>query len=127
MLYQEGWGVDAVKHSLTYSGGQSRGQVRSWAPLRKLGFSGFSPYSLPNVIEVAEAIPFIELTGWSHDKLYALKGDIVSRGVKQVTRWDMPVFPKRRFQHGAGDNQAADRLFPSNPADYRKAFLEMYA
>jgi asparagine synthase (glutamine-hydrolysing) len=127
MLYQEGWGVDAVKHSLTYSGGQSRGQVRSWAPLRKLGFSGFSPYSLPNVIEVAEAIPFIELTGWSHDKLYALKGDIVSRGVKQVTGWDMPVFPKRRFQDGAGDEQAAGRLFPSNPADYRKAFLEIYS
>ncbi len=29
MLYQEGWGVDAVKHSLTYSGGQSRGHVRT--------------------------------------------------------------------------------------------------
>ena len=25
MLYQEGWGVDRIKHSLTYSGGQSRG------------------------------------------------------------------------------------------------------
>ena len=34
MLYQEGWGVDAVKHSLTYSGGQSRGHVRTYAPAR---------------------------------------------------------------------------------------------
>jgi asparagine synthase (glutamine-hydrolysing) len=126
MLYQEGWGVEAVKHSLTYSGGQSRGQVRSWAPLRKLGFSGFSPYSLPSVIEVAEGIPFIELTGWSHEKLYALKGEIVSRGVKLVTGLVMPVFPKRRFQIGAGNSQAADRLFPANPATYRKAFLEIY-
>jgi asparagine synthase (glutamine-hydrolysing) len=126
MLYQEGWGVEAVKHSLTYSGGQSRGQVRSWAPLRKLGFSGFSPYSLPSVIEVAEGIPFIELTGWSHEKLYALKGEIVSRGVKLVTGLEMPAFPKRRFQHGAGNSQAADRLFPANPATYRKAFLEIY-
>jgi asparagine synthase (glutamine-hydrolysing) len=126
MLYQEGWGVEAVKHSLTYSGGQSRGQVRSWAPLRKLGFSGFSPYSLPSVIEVAEGIPFIELTGWSHEKLYALKGEIVSRGVKLVTGLEMPVFPKRRFQIGAGNSQAADRLFPANPATYRKAFLEIY-
>lgn len=31
MLYQEGWGVDAVKHSLVYSGGQSRGHVRTSA------------------------------------------------------------------------------------------------
>src|SRR5690606_24538620 len=61
MLYQEGWGVDKIKHSLTYSGGQSRGHIRSYAPARKFGFKGFSPYALPNVIEVAEGIPFIEL------------------------------------------------------------------
>src|SRR5262249_488037 len=24
MLYQEGWGVDSIKHSLTYSAGQNR-------------------------------------------------------------------------------------------------------
>ena len=24
MLYQEGWGVDSIKHSLTYSGGKGR-------------------------------------------------------------------------------------------------------
>ncbi len=37
MLYQEGWGVDAVKHSLTYSGGYSpllRAQLGTGAPLR---------------------------------------------------------------------------------------------
>src|SRR6185437_8662045 len=38
MLYQEGWGVDKIKHSLTYSGGQSRGHVRSYAPSRRIGF-----------------------------------------------------------------------------------------
>ncbi|MEM8734605.1 MAG: asparagine synthase-related protein, partial [Planctomycetota bacterium] len=32
MLYQEGWGVSAIKHSLIYSGGQSRGHVRTFAP-----------------------------------------------------------------------------------------------
>ena len=32
MLYQEGWGVESIKHSLTYSGGQSRGYARSYAP-----------------------------------------------------------------------------------------------
>ncbi len=126
MLYQEGWGVEAVKHSLTYSGGQSRGHVRSYAPLRKLGFTGFSPYALPSVIEVAEGIPFIELTGWSHDKLYALKGDVVKRGVKAVTGLDMPVFTKRRFQHGAGNESVANELFPESPVVYRKVFAEIY-
>lgn len=127
MLYQEGWGVDAVKHSLTYSGGQSRGAVRSWAPLRKLEFTGYSPYALPSVIEVAEGIPFIELTGWAHDKLYELKGEVVSRGVKAVTGLDMPVFAKRRFQHGATQSSSVNRLFPENPAEYRRAFAELYS
>ena len=32
MLYQEGWGVGKIKHSLTYSGGLSRSYVRTYAP-----------------------------------------------------------------------------------------------
>ncbi|MBV9850861.1 MAG: asparagine synthetase B family protein, partial [Armatimonadetes bacterium] len=39
LLYQEGWGVDAIKHSLTYSGGLSRSYVRTYAPARRCGFS----------------------------------------------------------------------------------------
>lgn len=127
MLYQEGWGVDAIKHSLTYSGGQSRGHVRSWAPARQLGFRGFSPYALPNVIEVAEGIPFVELTDWDHERLYSLKGEIVGRGVKAVTGLDMPVFPKRRFQHGVVEESKFGRLFPAEEAAYRRAFAELYA
>ena len=126
MLYQEGWGVDAVKHSLTYSGGQSRGHVRSWAPARQFGFTGFSPFALPNVIEVAEGIPFIELTDWDHERLYSLKGEIVSRGVRAVTGFDMPLFPKRRFQQGAASDADFTRLFPEAEADYRNAFAEIY-
>jgi asparagine synthase (glutamine-hydrolysing) len=126
LLYHEGWGVDAVKHSLTYSGGQSRGHVRSFAPARLLGFEGFSPFALPNVIEVAEGIPFIELTGWDHERLYALKGEVVRRGVWAVTGIEMPVFPKRRFQRGAaGDGCFAD-VFPADEAAYRKAFAALY-
>jgi asparagine synthase (glutamine-hydrolysing) len=127
LLYHEGWGVDAVKHSLTYSGGQSRGHVRTYAPARQLGFQGFSPYALPNVIEVAEGIPFIELTDWEHDRLYRLKGEIVSRGVEQVTGVTMPVFEKRRFQQGAVAREAFPRLFPDSPHAYRQAFAELYA
>ena len=127
MLYQEGWGVDAVKHSLTYTGGQSRGHVRTWAPGRTFEFAGFSPYALPNVIEVAEGIPFIELTDWDHDRLYSLKGQVVREGVKAVTGLDMPVFEKRRFQQGAADTNTFDSVFPASPLEYRQAFLEIYA
>ena len=58
MLYQEGWGVGRIKHSLTYSGGLSRSYVRTYAPAARYGFDGFSPYTRPAVIEVAEGIPF---------------------------------------------------------------------
>ncbi|REL37850.1 asparagine synthetase B family protein [Rhodohalobacter sp. SW132] len=127
LLYHEGWGVDKIKHSLTYSGGQSRGHIRTYAPAKKHGFKGFSPYSLPNVIEVSEGIPFIQLTDWSHEELYALKGDIVQRGVKAVTGHDMPAFPKRRFQHGAIDEQGYSELFPENEMEYRNYFRSLYA
>jgi asparagine synthase (glutamine-hydrolysing) len=127
MLYQEGWGVDKIKHSLTYSGGQSRGHVRSYAPERMLGFKGFSPYALPNVIEVAESIPFIALTNWNEAALYALKGEIVRRGIKAVTGFDMPVFEKRRFQAGAVDNTLFSQLFADNEMEYRIYFNSLYA
>ena len=125
MLYQEGWGVDAVKHSLTYSGGQSRGHVRSWAPARKFNFCGFSPYALPNVIEVAEGIPFIELSNWDHEQLYSLKGQIVSRGVRAITGIEMPTFPKRRFQQGAASPSQFARLFPVSENAYRQEFAQL--
>jgi asparagine synthase (glutamine-hydrolysing) len=119
-FYHEGWGVDAVKHSLTYTGGQSRGHVRTYAPAAKWGFKGFSPFATMNVIQVAEGIPFIELTQWSHDKLYRLKGEVTRRGVEQVTGMTMPIFEKRRFQRGAVESQEFDQLFPADPIAYRR-------
>lgn len=127
MLYQEGWGVDKIKHSLTYSGGQSRGHVRSYAPPKMFGFKDFSPYALPNVIEVAEGIPFIQLTNWSEEALYALKGEIVSRGVKAVTGFDMPIFEKRRFQQGAIPENMFKQMFPKDEMGYRAYFNSLYA
>jgi asparagine synthase (glutamine-hydrolysing) len=126
MLYQEGWGVESIKHSLTYSGGLSRGYMRTYAPSASLGFEGFSPYTLPNVIEIAEGIPYIDMTHWDHKKLYDLKGEIVSRGVKAVTGLDMPVFQKRRFQHGATSPQVFNKHFPAKEIEYRKEFLSIY-
>src|SRR6202030_2173996 len=101
MLYQEGWGVGKIKQSLTYSGGLSRSYTRTYAPGRHYGFDGLSPYTRPNVIAVAEGIPFATLSEMSVPKLYSLKGEIVRRGIKALTGFEMPIFPKRRFQHGA--------------------------
>jgi asparagine synthase (glutamine-hydrolysing) len=126
LLYQEGWGVGRLKHSLTYSGGQSRSYCRTYAPLRRFGFDGFSPFTRPNVIEVAEAIPFSAMAGGDPARLYAIKGDVVSRGVAAVTGLAMPVFPKRRFQHGAIGPEAAGPSFPGEAA-YRSHFLSLYA
>ena len=126
MLYQEGWGVGKIKHSLTYSGGLSRSYARTYAPAHHFGFSGFSPYTRPDVIAVAEAIPFIKLTDYSVERLYQLKGEIVSRGVADVTGLKMPVFPKRRFQHGAISQEALRSRLPWREAEYRKKFLSLY-
>ncbi len=118
MLYQEGWGVDAIKHSLTFSGGLSRACTRGYAPMSHFNFRGFSPFMLTNVIAVAEGIPFIELTDWDHEKLYDLKGKVVSQGIESLTGMHMPIFEKRRFQDGA----AKERAFGDSPMPYRKAF-----
>jgi len=126
MLYQEGWGVGKIKHSLTYSGGLSRSYVRTYATARRYGFSGFSPYTMPRVIAVAAEIPFKELTDFEIERLYRLKGDVVSRGVEAVTGWRMPVFSKRRFQHGAIAEDSLRRRLPYREAEYRNQFLSLY-
>jgi asparagine synthase (glutamine-hydrolysing) len=127
MLYHEGWGVHAIKHSLVYSGGQSRGHIRTWAPAARLGFSGFSPFALPSVIEIAEGIPFIELTDWNHHKLYELKGEVVRRGVRNLTGVEMPIYPKRRFQHGAVSENSFAKLFPREESTYRDELIAHFA
>jgi asparagine synthase (glutamine-hydrolysing) len=126
MLYQEGWGVESIKHSLTYSGGYSRGCVRGYACAREYAFESFSPYTRPSVIAVAEAVPFAALTEGSHERLYALKGEIVSRGVRSVLGLEMPVFPKRRFQHGSVASAQVATLFPEDEARYRSHFETLH-
>lgn len=126
MLYHEGWGVESIKHSLTYSGGLSRGYMRTYATADILGFKGFSPYTLPNVIEISEGIPYIDFTGWDHQKLYDLKGQIVSDGVKAITGLNMPVYPKRRYQHGAESQEQFNTHFPVKEITYRKEFLSNF-
>ncbi len=120
MLYQEGWGVESIKHSLTYSGGLSRGCVRGYACASAYGFTAFSPNTRPAVIAVAEAIPFGQLTEGSTERLYALKGEIVSRGIRAVLGIDMPIYPKRRFQDGV------PQTFAQDEGRYRRHFHALY-
>jgi asparagine synthase (glutamine-hydrolysing) len=127
MLYQEGWGVGRIKHSLTYSGGLSRSYTRTYAPARYFGFEGFSPFTRPNVLAVAEGIPFDTLTDSSVEKLYALKGEVVARGVRAIAGLEMPAFPKRRFQHGALPAHRLRQNLPDDEAAYRRQFLALYA
>ena len=58
--------------------------------------------------------------------IYSLKGEIARRGIKSHFGVDMPVFTKRRFQHGAipVDNLRR-RMAPPSP-DYRRQFLSIY-
>jgi len=126
MLYQEGWGVGKIKHSLTYSGGLSRSYARTYAPAHSLGFTGFSPFTRPSVVAVAEAIPFIALTNYSVDRLYQLKGEVVAHGIQALTGLPMPTFEKRRFQHGAIPETDLRSALPLNELAYRKHFLSLY-
>lgn len=126
MLYHEGWGVGRIKHSLTYSGGLSRGYVRTYAPARRYGFEGFSPFTRPGVIEVAEGIPFIQLTNYDVPTLYSLKGEVVRRGIQALTGMEMPVFEKRRFQHGAVQRETLRQRVPNSESVYRREFLSQY-
>ena len=102
LLYQEGWGVDAIKHSPVYSGGLSRSYVRTYAPATALGFTAFSPFSVRSVIAAAAAIPFEQILAGQIERLYTLKQEVVSAGVRSVLGVEMPVNPKRRFQDGVG-------------------------
>jgi asparagine synthase (glutamine-hydrolysing) len=126
MLYQEGWGVGKIKHSLTYSGGLSRSYARTYAPGRHFGFDNFSPFTRPHVVEIAEGIPFIELTNYDHEKLYALKGEVIRRGLKQVVGIDFPAFPKRRFQHGALPVEKLRAHVPDREQFFRRQLAGLY-
>ena len=126
MLYQEGWGVGKLKHSQTYSGGYSRAATRTYAPARLCGFSGFSPYTRPDVVAAAEEIPFDALTHGAVERLYALKEKIVPAGVAAVTGLEMPAFAKRRFQHGAISLERLRERLPEREAEYRRQFLSLY-
>ena len=124
LLYQEGWGIDAIKHSLTYSGGLSRSYVRTFAPAQKYGFSAFSPFTVRSVIACAVTLPFETVLAGSVERLYSLKGEMAKAGIRAVTGMDMPVSPKRRFQDGAGGDTY--RQWRVSKAWCRQVFLRQW-
>jgi asparagine synthase (glutamine-hydrolysing) len=124
MLYQEGWGVEKMKHSLTYSGGLSRSYVRTYAPGQHYGFSSFSPYTERAAIAAALAIPFERVLQGDVERLYSLKSEVVSAGVAAVTGITMPSYPKRRFQDGAGGESY--RHWRVSKAWCRQVFLKQW-
>lgn len=124
MLYQEGWGVENMKHSLTYSGGLSRAYVRTYAPAQKFGFEALSPYTVRSVIAEALAIPFETVLDGSVERLYTLKQQVVQAGVKAVVGIEMPAYPKRRFQDGVGGESY--RAWRVSKAWCRHTFLRQW-
>jgi asparagine synthase (glutamine-hydrolysing) len=124
LLYQEGWGVDAIKHSLTYSGGLSRSYVRTYAPGKHFGFNAYSPYTDRAAIAAAVAIPFEAVLAGSTERLYTLKADVVRAGVRSVTGVTMPTATKRRFQDGVGGD--IYRRWRVSKAWCRQVFLRQW-
>ena len=127
MLYQEGWGV-RLPQALARLHGRLQPRLRPdlRQPAAATASWASAPSRCPPVVAVAEAIPFADLTCGSTERLYALKGEIVARGVSAVFGVDMPVFPKRRFQDGAAPMGAAPHLYAAGEAAYRSRFLARY-
>ena len=76
---------------------------------------------------LATAIPFAELAAGDHQRLYSLKGEILARGVREVLGLELPVFAKRRFQHGATSREVFESKFGLSPAAYRAHFLSRFS
>jgi asparagine synthase (glutamine-hydrolysing) len=52
---------------------------------------------------------------------------VVAAGVAEVLGIEMPVFPKRRFQHGAASEAAFAARLAIDPEEYRRHFLSLHA
>jgi asparagine synthase (glutamine-hydrolysing) len=111
LLYQEGWGIDAIKHSLAYSGGLSRSYVRTYAPAAAFGFDAFSPFTVRSVIAEALAIPFEQVVDGREERLSTLKQDVVRSGIRALTAGSRTARPERSAsvspRRGAAASSAA--------------------
>ena len=53
-----------------------------------------------------------------------MKGEILRRGMAAVLDFELPVFPKRRFQRGAVTAETFRSKFTLDPQAYRRYFEE---
>ena len=118
LLYHEGWGIDSIKHSLTYSGGFSRGVVRGFAPARACGFVPHSPHAMRPAIAAALAAPLRDLVGEDPARLAALKGEVVAAGLA-ARGVRLPIAEKRRFQQGGIAADVFRGAFAASRAELR--------
>jgi len=56
-----------------------------------------------------------------------MRSEIVSRGIRAMLGLEMPIFPKRRFQHGSVSAKQVARLFPRDETRYRRHFETLHA
>ena len=126
LLYHEGWGVDSIKHSLTYSGGLSRGVARGFAPARELGFRLVSPHAMRPAIAAALLAPLRDLVGEDVGRLMELKGKIVDAGFAS-RGLSVPFSPKKRFQEGAAGAAAFESLRRASRSELRRIHEERFA
>jgi asparagine synthase (glutamine-hydrolysing) len=84
-----------------YSGGLSRGYMRTFMPAARYAFDAFSPFTCRSVIAEALAMPFDAMLDGNPGRLATLKQDVVRAGMRAVLGVEMPIAPKRRFQDGA--------------------------
>ena len=126
LIYQEGWGIHHLKHSMTFSGGLSRSYVRSYSVDHRFNFKSVSHFTAKPVVQIASRIPFRELVHGSEDRLYSLKGEITKAGVKHVTGKDMIVFPKARFQQGAMSSDVVRKRMTFAKTECKMVFNKLF-
>ena len=83
MLYQEGWGVESIKHSLTYSGGLSRGCVRGYAPRPAARLRRLQPLQPPAGDRRGRGDPVRRADPGLARAAVRLKGEIAARGASE--------------------------------------------
>ena len=59
-------------------------------------------------------------------KIDALKGEVLARGVERVLGLELPVFEKRRFQHGAVSAAVLAEKLGNTAEDYRRHFQSRF-
>ncbi len=96
------------------------------APARASASRASAPSPGRRSIAVAEAIPFAALTGGDTRGSTRSRARSSALGVEAVMGVAMPVFAKRRFQHGALAATEARRL-AFGESRYREHFLSLYA